>query len=88
MANLLVSPHLVDLVLALTFFEAAVLWVWHRRRATGPGPRALVGLLLPGLCLMLGLRAALAGAAWPWVPLALTAALVAHLADLAVRYRR
>jgi hypothetical protein len=88
MATLLVSPHLIDLVLALTLLEVCGLLVWHVRTGKGPGPPALAGLLLPGLCLMLGLRAALAGTAWPWVPLALTAALVAHLADLAARYRR
>jgi hypothetical protein len=44
-------------------------------------------MLLPGVCLMLALRAALAGSAWPWVPLALAAALLAHLADLRARWR-
>jgi hypothetical protein len=38
--------------------------------------------------LMVALRAALAGVAWPWVPAALTAALVVHLADLRLRFTR
>jgi hypothetical protein len=37
---------------------------------------------------MLALRAALADAAWPWVPLALALALVAHLFDIYGRARR
>jgi hypothetical protein len=45
-------------------------------------------MLLPGAFLLLALRAALADAAWPWVPAALTAALVAHLIDLASRGER
>ena len=37
---------------------------------------------------MLSLRAALTGAEWPVVALWLTASLVAHLGDLALRFRR
>lgn len=81
MISLLVSPHLIDLILVLTTIEALCLTIWRRR--TGKGPSTL--LLLPGVCLMLALRAALAGASWPWVPLALTAALLCHLADLCGR---
>jgi hypothetical protein len=44
-------------------------------------------MLLPGICLLLAVRAALAGAAWPWVPMTLAAALVAHLLDLRSRWR-
>jgi hypothetical protein len=44
-------------------------------------------LLLPGVCLMLALRAVLADAAWPWLPVALLAALASHLADLRMRWR-
>jgi hypothetical protein len=49
-------------------------------------PVAVILMLLPGVCLMLAIRAALSGAAWPWVPAALAAALVAHLADLRERW--
>ncbi len=49
---------------------------------------AEVGIMLfPGLCLMLAIRAAWVGAAWPWVPAALFGALIAHLFDLWVRWR-
>jgi hypothetical protein len=43
-------------------------------------------MLLPGIFLLMALRAALAGASWPWVPMALTAALIAHLLDLRQRW--
>jgi hypothetical protein len=44
-------------------------------------------MLLPGVALMLALRAALAGAAWPFMPALLLTALLAHLADLWARWR-
>jgi hypothetical protein len=85
--SFLASPHLIDLILVFTACEPIVLALWHRRTGRGPTPAAIGRLLLPGLCLMLALRAALAGAAWPWVPAALAAALVAHLLDLRGRWR-
>jgi len=84
MISLLVSPHLVDLILVLTVIEAVFLVIWRRRTGTGPS----TSLLFPGICLLLALRAALANAAWPWVPLALTAALACHLADLMGRFSK
>lgn len=44
-------------------------------------------LLLPGVFLMLALRAALEGAAWPWVPAALAGSLVAHIMDMRNRWK-
>jgi hypothetical protein len=82
MRALLASPHLIDAVLALTAVEAAFLVYWRRKTGRGPFLAEVTSLLAPGICLMLALRATLANAAWPWVPLALTAALVCHLVDL------
>ena len=87
LAALLVSPHLIDLVIVFTLVEA-VLLQWLRRRA-GHGamaPVAIAVMLLPGIFLLLAARAALADAAWPWMPGALAAALVAHLLDLRMRW--
>jgi hypothetical protein len=96
----LTSPALIDLIIVFTIIEAVVLIVWRRRsgapkefRDEAPAGRtsgvAAVGLmLLPGICLLLAVRAALAEAAWPWVPAALTAALIAHLLDLRARWGR
>ena len=43
-------------------------------------------MLLPGICLMAAIRAALSGSVWPWMPAALGAALLAHLLDLRNRF--
>ena len=82
-ASLLTSPHWVDLIAVLTALEGLLIIRWR-----GLPPLATVRMLLPALCLLLALRCALAGWAWPWVPLALTAALVVHLWDLAARWGR
>lgn len=83
----LASPRLVDLVIGFAVAEAIALCLRQRRARSGPRPLHLALMVLPGLCLMFALRAALAGAAWPWVPAALTLALPAHLADLILRWR-
>jgi hypothetical protein len=89
MAGFLRSPHLIDLVVALTVLEGAFLIVVGRRRQLGSRSQtviAIVLMMLPGVCLLLAIRAALAGAPWPWVPAALVAALLAHLADVRQRW--
>jgi hypothetical protein len=77
------SPHLIDLILVFTLLEGVILARWRKLPA-----RTVTIMLLPGLCLLLGIRAAMAGAAWPWVPIALTGALVTHFFDLRDRFRR
>ncbi len=98
MESLLTSPALIDFIIIFTMIEAVVLILWRRRASAisrrerpaiggGTAGSAAVGLmLLPGVCLLLAVRAALAGAPWPWVPTALAAALVAHLLDLRSRW--
>jgi hypothetical protein len=78
---MLTSPHLIDAILLFTVLEGAILARWR-------GARIVWGMLLPGMFLLLALRAALADAAWPWAPAALTGALVAHAAELWARFRR
>lgn len=57
------------------------LWLVARGR-----PVADIALaLLPAALILLGLRAALTGAAWPWIALPLAAAWPVHMADLARR---
>ena len=80
---MLTSPHLIDAILALTVLEAVLLAAFRIMP-----PAAIARMLLPGIGVMLALRAALADAAWPWVPMALLAALCAHLFDLWGRWRR
>jgi len=85
---LLTSPGLIDLVLVFTLIEALILSLWHRRTRRGLSRMAVRRMLLPGVFLLLAVRAALANATWPWVPAALAASLVAHLIDLRDRWRR
>jgi len=56
--------------------EAVALVLWRGRLIQ------VVTMLLPGICLLFALRAALSATAWPTVPLALTAALAAHVLDV------
>lgn len=80
MAALFASGRILDMILALTVLEAGALLVWRRRTD-------LLGTLLAGVALLTAVRLAQAGAAWPWLALALLAALLAHLGDLAARWR-
>ncbi len=80
--SVLTSPHLIDAILVLTVTEGVVLAICRLLSV-----RSVVRMLLPGLCVMLALRAALAGSVWPLVPAALIAALIAHLFDLRARVR-
>lgn len=77
---LFATGHAADLVLAVFALEA--LWLVRSRRMTTV---SALTALLPGVAIVLALRAVLAGAAWPWVALLLAAALPLHLADLAQR---
>jgi hypothetical protein len=86
MTDLFASGRIVDIVLAITAIEAALLVAYHRRTGRGPAPAALFGNLLSGVCLMLALRAALVDAWWGWVALWLLAAFGAHLSDLRRRW--
>ena len=85
MADWLASPHLIDAILAFTVFETAALGLWHRLTGRGLSGLRLLATALPGMCLMVALRAALSGAPLPFVPVALAAALVCHLAELGSR---
>jgi hypothetical protein len=79
---ILTSPHLIDVIMVLTALEGVLVARWRAVPA-----RIILGLLLPGMFLLLALRTALADAAWPWVPVALTGALVTHIFDLWNRFK-
>lgn len=80
MADLFASGHAADIILAVLLIEAA--WLRLRR---GWGWGAIGGLLGPAALIVLGLRAALTGAAWWWIALPLAASLPLHLMDLRSR---
>ena len=101
MESLLTSPALIDLIIIFTMIEAVVLIVWRRRNAAGPpfhgvqdGPSKDERRLgrdrldaAAGHLPVAGGAGGPGGGPWPWVPTALTAALVAHLLDLRSRWR-
>lgn len=71
------SGHAVDVVLAVIVLEAV--WLVGTRRMS---LWAAVLVLGPGAFILLGVRAALVGADWWWVSLALLASFPLHLLDL------
>jgi hypothetical protein len=80
MADFFGSGHAADLILGVLLIEAA--WLrWRRGWSWG----AVLGLLGPAALIVLGLRAALTGAAWWWIALPLGASLPLHLMDLRSR---
>lgn len=77
MATLFASGHAVDVVLFVIAIEAIWLrlvarWCWV----------ALVCRLMPGVMMLLALRAALTSGGWPVVALLLALSFPFHLADL------
>ena len=83
MERFFASGHAVDLILAVIAAEFAFLSL---RRPPGRATwldRVLA--LAPGVCILLGLRAALTGAPWPWIALALAASFPFHIADVVRR---
>jgi hypothetical protein len=81
------SGRAADLVLIVLAVEVVALLLWRRATGRGPSARAVLSLALPGAALVLALRVALTGGWWGWIGLWLGVALVAHLWDLAGRWR-
>lgn len=76
MEQFFASGRAVDVVLAVLFVEA--LWLkWRGQRWAD-----IVPALLPAVLMMLGLRAALTGMAWPFISLPLALAFPVHIYDL------
>jgi hypothetical protein len=73
---LFASGHAVDIVLAVLAVEA----FWLKSR--GNGWAEILPALLPAVLMMLALRAALTGMAWPFVSIPLALAFPVHLYDL------
>ncbi len=82
MSEWLAGCGFIDLVIALTLAEAAALLAWHRATGRGVAAREFFVNLLSGLCLMLALRAALAGAAPAWIAAWVALAGLLHGLDL------
>ena len=82
MTEWIVSGRVLDLILLGMALECAALTLLFRLRRRGVPPGALWPNLLSGMCLLLAMRAGLAGAWWGWVSLPLLGALGFHLLDL------
>jgi len=82
------SGLVADLILAVLLIEGVALALYHRITGRGLALRAVLPFLLAGAAFALSLRAALTGVGWHLVAAPLVGALVAHLWDLALRWRR
>jgi hypothetical protein len=86
MATLFANGHIIDAILALVLIEMMALILIRIRSGRGLRAAALVASLLPGVGLLLALRAALLGYPWPIIALCLGCSLLAHVYDLARRW--
>jgi hypothetical protein len=81
--------NLADLILAGVVLEASVLLMYRRRTGRGIAPAALITNLLAGAGLLLALRWSLSvDRPRAGILAGLTLAMVAHVADLALRWQR
>ena len=87
MADLFASGRLVDFILVVVVLEAAALLIYWSRARRGVAPLDLLPNLCAGVCLLLALRATLAGSGWMLASLFLAAAGLAHLTDVTRRWR-
>jgi hypothetical protein len=81
------NGRIADAILLLLWAEFLLLSLYHTRTGRGPSPVVLLPFLAAGAAFALALRAALTGAHWGWIAAALGAAFLAHLWDLARRWR-
>jgi len=78
---------LVDFVIAVTLVEAALLVLWNVLTGRGIPVRDVMGMLLPGMWLMLALRSVISGYDGLITALYLLAAGFSHASDLLRRHR-
>ncbi|MCR9176908.1 MAG: hypothetical protein NXI19_13010 [Alphaproteobacteria bacterium] len=86
--SLVASGTIAWVALAVLAAEFVALSLYFRVTGRGVSPRNALPMLLAGAGLWGALAAALTGAEWIWVALGATVALMAHVFDLAVRWRR
>jgi len=87
MGDFIASGRVIDLILVGVMVEAIALISYRWKTGRGIASQDLIANLLAGVCLMLALRGALAGAGWQWIALCLSGSLLAHLTDLWRRWR-
>ena len=84
MQDIFANGVAVDVVLTVIALEFVVLLILRRARLR----QAAIDLffaLMPGVMLLVALRLALVGAAWPWIAGTLATSFPFHLVDLARR---
>jgi hypothetical protein len=86
MAELFATGRIVDLILVLMIAETLVLAGYRYMTGRGISIMPLLTNMAAGACLMLALRAALAGAPWTLIAIALGAAFGMHALDLRGRW--
>lgn len=84
MQDFVQSGRAVDVVLLVIAIEFVGL-VYLRRAQWQSAAVTWFFALMPGVMLLLALRAALVGADWPWIALLIAASFPFHLTDLARR---
>jgi hypothetical protein len=86
MAAFLRDAWIVDAIIALVAVEAVILVLWRALTGGGLPVAETLANLSSGATLLLALRMALTGASSACVLASLSAALIAHVADLASRW--
>lgn len=88
MAAVNLAALAVDAALVVIVVESVFVVMRRHRAAFGKPIAAVLANLAAGLCLMLALRAAVAGAGWPWIVAGLALSGVAHVGDWILGQRR
>jgi hypothetical protein len=87
MATYLDNGRLIDGIIALVALEALLLVALRAFFDRGPASASSIANCMSGAGLLLALRAAIADAPFAVIGACLLAALIAHVADLAMRWR-
>lgn len=88
MPEAITSTLIVNIALAALILEIVALSLYHVRTKRGLPLRAILMISVPGLFLMLAIKAALSDAAPQYLALLLALSLIAHLSDLYARWHR
>ncbi len=86
MAEMFTSGRVVDLLLAVVAIEVVIILLLRRLFRKDIAMSGILAAMLPGVLLLLALRAALLQTHWVWIASFLLLAFAAHLADLRVRW--
>lgn len=87
MESLFTSGQIIAVIIVLAVIEGVALYLFWRRTGRGVPANLLWPNMVAGLALMLAVYLALNEAWWGWLGLTLSVALLAHLADLTMRWR-